>query len=65
MKFFTLLVLQFLFTIMFSMSANGQTENKKITLDDIFKNRVFSSRGAGMIFPMNSGTHYCQLKTTV
>ncbi len=40
----------------------AQTEKKSITLDDIYKNRKFSSRGVYGIQSMNDGDHYCQLK---
>jgi dipeptidyl-peptidase-4 len=62
MKFRPALSLPFIFLFMLSQLVTGQTENKKITLDDMFKKRTFSSKGTGKIVPMNNGEHYCQLK---
>ena len=48
--------------IMTSFSGFSQATKKEITLDEIFKNRRFSSRGAPAIRSMKDGNHYCQLK---
>jgi dipeptidyl-peptidase 4 len=39
----------------------SQSARKTISLDDIFKNRKFSSKGGGSFVSMNDGDHYCQL----
>ena len=44
-----------------SFSAFPQAEKKSITLEDIFKNRKFSSKGGGSFNSMNDGDHYCQV----
>jgi len=46
-----------------TISLFSQTGTKKITLDDIFKNRRFSSRAVSGLNSMKDGEHYCQLKT--
>lgn len=46
----------------FQFTGMAQDEKKSITLDDIFKNRKFSSRPASGMKSMNDGEHYCQLK---
>jgi dipeptidyl-peptidase-4 len=43
-------------------SSFAQNERKTITLDDIFKNRKFASRGAGNMHSMRDGVSYCQWK---
>jgi dipeptidyl-peptidase-4 len=45
-----------------AISLFSQTGTKKITLDDIYKNRKFSSRGVSGLNSMKDGEHYCQLK---
>ncbi|MCX6245407.1 MAG: S9 family peptidase [Bacteroidetes bacterium] len=51
----------FILLVLSAVSSFAQTGIKKITLDDIFKNRKFSSaRGSGMR-SMNDGEHYCQV----
>ena len=45
-----------------TISLFSQTGTKKITLDDIYKNRKFSSRGVSGLNSMKDGEHYCQLK---
>jgi dipeptidyl-peptidase 4 len=45
-----------------ALSSFCQTGTKKITLEDIFKNRKFSSRGVSGLNSMKDGEHYCQLK---
>jgi dipeptidyl-peptidase-4 len=51
-----------LLLILSSISLFSQTGAKKITLDDIFKNRKFSSKGVPGLNSMKDGEHYCQLK---
>jgi len=51
-----------LLLIISSISLFSQTGTKKITLDDIYKNRKFSSRGVSGMNSMKDGEHYCQLK---
>jgi dipeptidyl-peptidase 4 len=53
-----------LFSAMFILSLFAQAQDgpKKITLDDIFKNRKFSSKGFSGVQPMQDGEHYCQVK---
>jgi dipeptidyl-peptidase-4 len=43
-------------------SAYAQETPKKITLEDIFKNRKFSSKGFSGVQPMKDGEHFCQVK---
>ncbi len=56
-----ILISTFLFVI-FQVTCFAQVEKKSITLEDIFKNRKFSSKGGGGFRSMNDGEHYCQLK---
>ncbi|MCD4696291.1 MAG: S9 family peptidase [Bacteroidales bacterium] len=42
--------------------SSGQSNFKQITLDDIFKNRTFSTVQVQSIKSMNNGEIYCQLK---
>jgi len=51
-----------LLLVITSLSLFGQTGTKKITLEEIYKNRKFSSRGVTGINSMKDGEHYCQLK---
>ena len=51
-----------LFFLGLTVVASGQAGAKKITLDDIFKNRKFTSRGFSGYQPMLDGEHYCQVK---
>jgi dipeptidyl-peptidase-4 len=51
-----------LLLILSSVSLFSQTGTKKITLDDIYKNRKFSSRSVSGMNSMKDGEHYCQLK---
>ena len=51
-----------LLLIISSFSLFSQTGNKKITLDEIFKARKFSSHGVSGLNSMKDGEHYCQLK---
>ncbi|MDD4602828.1 MAG: S9 family peptidase [Bacteroidales bacterium] len=59
-KTFSLLSLTLFVTI--TLAGNAQPEKKQITLEDIFKNRKFSSKGAPGIQSMNDGNHFCQVK---
>ncbi|MCK9204084.1 MAG: S9 family peptidase [Bacteroidales bacterium] len=45
-----------------SSVAIAQTEKKNISLEDIFKDRKFSSKGIAGIQSMKEGNYYCQLK---
>jgi len=53
-----------LFVFLTSVQTGGMAQNDKkdISLEDIFKNRKFSSKGSPGVTPMNDGDHYCQLK---
>ena len=53
-----------LFSCLFAVQSfnYAQDEKKSITLEDIFKNRKFSSKGVYGLQSMNDGDHYCQLK---
>ena len=55
---------QFISLLLFisTISLFSQTGTKKISLDDIFKTRRFSSRGVTGLNSMKDGEHYCQLK---
>ncbi|MGA3014047.1 MAG: DPP IV N-terminal domain-containing protein [Bacteroidales bacterium] len=55
-QFFSLLL------ILSAISSFSQPGTKKITLDDIFKNRKFASRGISGLNSMKDGEHYYQLK---
>ncbi|MFZ4523812.1 MAG: S9 family peptidase [Bacteroidales bacterium] len=46
----------------FRMAGIAQSDIKPITLEDIYKNRKFSSRPVPGVHSMNDGDHYCQLK---
>ncbi len=50
------------FLISFQIIGLAQVEKKSITLEDIYKNRKFSSKGVPRLQSMNDGEHYCQLK---
>ncbi len=50
------------FLLVIQTMTMAQVEKKTITLEDIFKNRKFSSKGAGGLQSMNDGDHFCQLK---
>lgn len=47
--------------LLFSAIHYGQT-GKSITLEEIYKNRKFASKGFPGVVPMKDGHHYCQLK---
>ncbi|MCX6246903.1 MAG: S9 family peptidase [Bacteroidetes bacterium] len=49
--------------IMMALSAISQTGIKKIALEDVFKNRKFSSRIVYSLNSMKDGDHYCQLRS--
>jgi dipeptidyl-peptidase-4 len=51
-----------LFLVVTSAVLFAQTATKTISLEDIFKNRKFSSRGVYGMQSLNDGDHYCQLK---
>src|ERR1035437_3427072 len=51
-----------LLLIISTISLFSQTGTKKITIDEIYKNRKFSSRGVSGLNSMKDGEHYCQLK---
>ena len=55
-----LLLLAFLLSV--QMIGWSQSEKKTITLEDIYKNRKFSSKGFAGVHSMNDGEHYCQVK---
>jgi dipeptidyl-peptidase 4 len=50
------------FLLLITVGSFSQNEQKKITLDDIFKSRKFSSRGVMGLHSMKDGVHYFQLK---
>jgi dipeptidyl-peptidase-4 len=52
----------FSLVFLFGVSAFAQQTPKKITLEDVFKNRKFSSKGFSGVVPMEDGEHYCQVK---
>lgn len=47
---------------MAGLSLFAQVEKKKITLDDIYKLRKFSSKGISGLQSMKCGDHFCQVK---
>ncbi len=48
--------------IFFSYGVLAQDEISKISLEDIYKARKFSTKGAGEIHSMNDGEHFSQIK---
>jgi dipeptidyl-peptidase 4 len=48
--------------IIITSLVQAQTVTKKITLEDVFKNRKFASKGFSGVQPMQDGEHYCQVK---
>ncbi|MBN1199405.1 MAG: S9 family peptidase [Bacteroidales bacterium] len=46
-----------------SVYGFSQAEQKKITLEDVFKKRTFSSKGVYGIHPLKDGRYFCQVKT--
>ena len=48
--------------IAIQMAVMAQTDKKDITLEDIYKNRKFSSKGFAGVQSMNDGNFYCQVK---
>jgi dipeptidyl-peptidase 4 len=59
-KTINLLCVMFLVVVQTVCMAQG--DRKVITLEDIYKNRKFSSKGFQGVQSMNDGDHYCQLK---
>lgn len=59
----TKFILSWFILVLFFTGFSGlaQSGKKTISLDDIFKNRKFSSKGGGSFLSMNDGDHYCQL----
>ena len=55
-----LLLMAFAILLVFPFWA--QSQSKSISLEDVFKNRKFSSRGAPGIRSMKDGIHYTQVK---
>lgn len=51
-----------LLLIFSSFTLFSQSGTKKISLEDIYKNRKFISRGVSGMNSMQDGEHYCQLK---
>lgn len=52
-----------LFALMLISSlVQSQTDNRKITLDDVLKSRKFSARGFSGAQPLKDGEHFCQVK---
>lgn len=51
-----------LFILVFQATGLAQEEKKPITLEDIFKNRKFASKGIAGMQSLRDGVHYCQLK---
>ena len=51
-----------LLIILSSLSLFSQTGTKKISLEDIFKNRNFASKGVSGLNSMKDGEHYSQVK---
>ena len=51
-----------LLLVLSTFALFAQTGTKKITLEDIFKNRTFASKGVSGLNSMKDGEHYCQLK---
>ena len=58
----TVNILLFVFLFSLQMAALAQGDKKVITLEDIYKNRKFSSKGFPGVQSLNDGEHYCQLK---
>lgn len=58
----TINILLSVFLISLQIMGMAQGEKKLITLEDIFKNRKFSSRVRGAFCSMNDGDHNCQIK---
>ncbi len=58
----TIIFLLSVFALSFNMVGVAQDDKKEISLEDIYKNRKFASRGFPGVQSMNDGEHYCQLK---
>ncbi len=54
-------LLIFLFTSLYG-SGFSQVENQKITLEDVFKKRIFSSKGVYGMQPLKDGRYFSQVK---
>lgn len=52
----------FILSLLISLAFSSIAQSKKITLDDIYKNRKFSSRPVSGLNSMKDGVHFCQLK---
>ncbi|MCX6305645.1 MAG: S9 family peptidase [Bacteroidetes bacterium] len=50
------------FFISIQMVGMAQADKKVISLEDIYKNRKFASKGFQGVHSMNDGIHYCQVK---
>jgi len=62
MKSKSCLLLPMAFAILLMFPFRAQTQTKSISLEDVFKNRKFSSRGAPGMRSMKDGIHYTQVK---
>jgi len=51
-----------LLLVLSTFALFSQTGTKKISLEEIFKNRTFASKGVSGLNSMKDGEHYCQLK---
>jgi len=59
------LIYQGMFTVMLmvmTVALFAQREKKNLTLEDIIKNKAFSSKGIEGFHSMKDGRHFCQLK---
>lgn len=44
------------------LTGHSQGESKRITLEDAFKKKTFSSKSVSGIHPLKDGRHFCQVK---
>ncbi|MEI7727210.1 MAG: S9 family peptidase [Bacteroidota bacterium] len=58
----TMIMMLSVVLIAIQMAVMAQTDKKDITLEDIYKNRKFSSKGFAGVQSMNDGNFYCQVK---
>jgi len=60
----TRFIFLFLLALTATLPSDGfaQAEGQSITLEDIFKKRIFASKGVSGIHPMKDGDFFCQLK---